>query len=35
MDGMGVDEEMTVGVMGATMVRGESGGVIGGEVEDE
>jgi hypothetical protein len=35
MDGTGVEEEMTVGVMGATMVRGERGGDVGGEVVDE
>jgi hypothetical protein len=32
--GVGVDEEMTVGVIGATMVRGERGGEVGGEVEE-
>lgn len=35
MDGTGVDEEMTVGVIGATMVRGERRGVVGGEEVDE
>lgn len=32
MVGRGVEEEMTVGVIGATMVRGERGGDVGGEV---
>jgi hypothetical protein len=35
MDGTGVEEEMTVGVMGATMVRGERGGGVGGEEVEE
>lgn len=29
--GLGVDEEIRVGVMGATMVRGEREGEVGGE----
>lgn len=32
MVGSGVEAEMAVGVIGATMVRGESGGDVGGEV---
>ena len=32
MVGSGVEEEMTVGVIGATMVRGERGGDVGQEV---
>jgi hypothetical protein len=30
-----VEEEMTVGVIGATMVRGERGGDVGGEEVEE
>lgn len=30
---VGVDEEMRVGIIGATMVRGERGGEVGGEGE--